>query len=212
MTLALVLTLSRAGIIGLVGAGAVFVAALSTRTRGLVRMLGVTSLTMMLMVALLQAGTGTILGRFAGAASSLEARGRIWDVAAQTATRFWQTGTGLNTFSAMTLLTNVRFEQHFSEAHNDYLQLAAEGGVLVGVPLIGLLVSVLVTIHRRMRESAASPDLVGRWIRFGSVISLGAIGAQEAVDFSLQIPANAALFAVVLAIALHRAPSARVHA
>jgi O-antigen ligase len=166
----------------------------------------------MFMVVFLQAGTNPVLARFAGTASSLEARGRIWDVALQTAARFWQTGTGLNTFSAMTLLSNASFQQHFSEAHNDYLQLAAEGGLLVGLPCIGLLITIAVTIGRRMRESAASPDAVARWIRFGAVISLGAIGVQEAVDFSLQIPANAALFTVVLAIALHRAPSARVHA
>jgi len=41
------------------------------------------------------------------------------------------------------------------------------------------------------------------------VTGLTAIALQETVDFSLQMPGNAALFAVVCAIALHRAPQLR---
>jgi hypothetical protein len=44
------------------------------------------------------------------------------------------------------------------------------------------------------------------WLRVGAVTGLTAIALQETVDFSLQIPGNAALFAVVCAIALHQAP------
>jgi hypothetical protein len=47
-----------------------------------------------------------------------------------------------------------------------------------------------------------------RWLRAGAVTSLIAIAFQETVDFSLQMPANAALFAVVCAIALHGRPQA----
>src|SRR4029453_14876969 len=43
-----------------------------------------------------------------------------------------------------------------------------------------------------------------KWLRAGAVASLIAIAFQETVEFSLQMPGNAALFAVVCAIALHR--------
>ena len=46
------------------------------------------------------------------------------------------------------------------------------------------------------------------WLRAGAVTSLMAIACQESVEFSLQMPGNAALFAIVCAIALHRPPSA----
>jgi hypothetical protein len=42
------------------------------------------------------------------------------------------------------------------------------------------------------------------WLRAGAVTSLLAIACQETVEFSLQMPGNAALFAIVCAIALHR--------
>ena len=41
------------------------------------------------------------------------------------------------------------------------------------------------------------------WIRFGAATGLAAIALQSAVEFSLQMPGNAALFVVLCAIALH---------
>jgi len=43
----------------------------------------------------------------------------------------------------------------------------------------------------------------------GAVTGLVAIALQETVEFSLQMPGNAALFAVLAAIAMHRSPGAR---
>lgn len=206
MALSLVLTLSRSGIIGLLAVVSVFVAALLTRTVGAARTLAVTGLATMLLAALLQAGTDPVLQRFAGGASSLEARIEIWDVAADRARRFWPGGTGLNTFGVVTLATEPSREWHFTEAHNDYLQIAAEGGVLVGIPAILLLGAIVLTIRRRMRQDRH--DSMRHWVRFGAVTGLLAIAVQAAVDFSLHIPANAVLFSVVLGIALHRPPVA----
>jgi hypothetical protein len=44
----------------------------------------------------------------------------------------------------------------------------------------------------------------------GAVIGLVAIGLQSIFEFSLQMPGNAALFAVLAAIALHRSPNLRL--
>ena len=44
------------------------------------------------------------------------------------------------------------------------------------------------------------------WIRLGAVTGLGAIALQSTVEFSLQMPGNAALCAVLCGIALHRDP------
>jgi hypothetical protein len=44
------------------------------------------------------------------------------------------------------------------------------------------------------------------WIRLGAVTGLIAIALQSTVEFSLQMPGNAALFAVLCGIALHRDP------
>ena len=48
---------------------------------------------------------------------------------------------------------------HFQEAHNDYLQLAAEGGLLVAVPALVSIACVIGGISRRL--AADRNDLLG---------------------------------------------------
>ena len=88
------------------------------------------------------------------------------------------------------------------EAHNDYLQLAAEGGLLLGLPITWLLVAFAREVRRRFRENA--DDTRTWWLRAGAVIGLGGLALQSLVDFSLQMPGNAVLFALLMAIAAHR--------
>ena len=59
-------------------------------------------------------------------------------------------------------------------------------------------------VRRRLGESRGS---TAWWLRAGAVTALVAIAMQETVEFSLQIPADALLFAAVCALALHQAPS-----
>ena len=91
---------------------------------------------------------------------------------------------------------------HLREAHNEYLQLAAEGGVLLGVPVVCALAAFARDVRRRFVGSSES----GYWVRLGAVTGLVAIALQSTVEFSLQMPGNAALCAVLCAIALHRDP------
>jgi hypothetical protein len=84
--------------------------------------------------------------------------------------------------------------------------LAAEGGLLLTIPAllgIGFLVRDL---RGAMLDERGSTEW---WLRAGAVASLFAIALQESVEFSLQMPGNAALFAVVCAIGLQRAPAKR---
>jgi hypothetical protein len=91
--------------------------------------------------------------------------------------------------------------QFYGESHNDYLELMAEGGFLVGVPIAICLIALAFEIRRRMKED---PPSTTWWLRRGATTGLVAIGLQETVDFSLQMPGNAVLFVVLCAIALHR--------
>jgi O-antigen ligase len=112
------------------------------------------------------------------------------------------TGTGLNTFGvSMLFYQSTHLHEFYAEAHNDYLQLAAEGGLLVGVPVVALLVVAGAEIARRLRDPGrgAVP-----WVRVGAVTGLVAVGLQDLVDFSLQLPGTAMLFCVLAAIALSR--------
>lgn len=79
------------------------------------------------------------------------------------------------------------YQQHelalyFSAAHNDYLQLAAEGGVLLTIPAALCALAFIVAVRRRFIEDASARTY---WLWVGAVTGLTAIALQETVDFSL---------------------------
>ena len=84
----------------------------------------------------------------------------------------------------------------YDEAHNDYVQFAAEAG-LVGVTLLGLL--VLLSFLAALRAHRLHSDPLMRGISFGSMMGIIALMIHSWVDFNLQIPANALTFMLVLA-------------
>jgi O-antigen ligase len=117
-------------------------------------------------------------------------------------------GTGFNTYgTAMAIYQTGIRELHFQEAHNDYLQIAAEGGLLVGLPTLATLVIFIRDVRRRVREAPKVGTTY--WLRVGAVIGLVSIALQSFFEFSLQMPGNAVLFAALAAIALHQSPSLR---
>lgn len=206
MALALVLTLSRSGIsalgVALAITGWCAVRRLQGRSRKLV---AVGYLVLLATLVLGWVGVDVAFSRFAESDwEQLGGRSGAWADAFATFRRHWLTGTGLNTYQ----VANLVYQQHdtasfVDAAHSDYLQLAAEGGVLLMAPVLLCLVLFARDVRRRFREDGRSSSY---WLRAGAVTGLVAIALQEAVEFSLQIPGNAALFAVVCAIALHTPP------
>jgi len=139
---------------------------------------------------------------------AVELRKNIWSDSAAVIRDFPLTGTGLNTFStAMVIYQTTQHDQQFQEAHNDYLQLLVEGGLLVAIPAAVALFLIARAIYRRF--GAREDDTLTYWIRVGAATGLLAIAAQASVEFSLQMPGNAAMAVVLLAIALHRPPQRR---
>jgi len=86
----------------------------------------------------------------------------------------------------------------FDYAHNDYVQFAAESG-LVGLAMLGLIVvwSLGVALVAQYRRR----DPLMRGFSFAAIMGITAILIHSTVDFNLQIPANAMLFMVLLAFA-----------
>jgi O-antigen ligase len=88
-------------------------------------------------------------------------------------------------------------EAYWDYAHNDYVQIAAETG-LVG---LGLLAGVvLMTIGRIMLLWRAHESRFHRGLAFGSAMAICALLIHSWVDFNLQMPANALVFCVLLAV------------
>jgi O-antigen ligase len=108
-------------------------------------------------------------------------------------------GWGLGTFPVV--YPSVRsFHTNYlvNAAHNDYIQTAVETG------LVGLLVALgfAVLLYRNgLRETAAWRASIGGSVRMGALIGVTGILMHSFWDFNLQIPANAALFFVLAAIA-----------
>jgi len=86
----------------------------------------------------------------------------------------------------------------WKHAHNDYLQFAAEFG-LAGFVMLGAIVirSAWMAISAQHRRR----DQKMRGIACGILMAIVAMLIHTAVDFNLQIPANAATFVVILAMA-----------
>jgi O-antigen ligase len=208
MAVALVQTESRAGILCLALAvvtvgGLVMRRGISTRTRILVASV----LILLPLTGVVVTGVRPIVARFvADSWSTVHGRLPIWRQAVVIAQDFPITGSGFNTYQTIVpFYTTTDLDEPYEAAHNDFLQLAAEGGLLVGLPVLATVGFFIWETRQRFRES--SDDSVTEWLRIGAVVGLSLMAVQETVDFSLQVPGNAALFVVLAAIAVHRAPT-----
>jgi O-antigen ligase len=205
MSLSLVMTMSRSGMTALALAilvtGCFIVRGGGSRTR---RATAWAYLILLVAVTVAWAGTDAIAARFAQTDwSEFNTRRGAWTDAWNIARAFPVAGTGLNTYGTATLVYQQHdLAQHYAQAHSDYLQLAAEGGLMLVLPAFAALVFFIRDVVRRFGED--DPGSTAWWLRSGAVTALLAVALQEAVDFSLQMPGNAALFAVVCALALHQ--------
>nr|AAP58532.1 hypothetical protein [uncultured Acidobacteriota bacterium] len=206
MATALVWSMSRSGMVSLACALGCF-GWLVKRRASLAaagRTLLLTTLGAVLIVSLSWRGTGRVLRWFADTRDLLSRRA-AWQDGWRLAGDFPLTGTGLNTYGdAMLFYQQQVLENWMSHAHNDYLQLLAEGGLLVCAPAIASAVLLALALRRSVGDARRDGDPRDYWIRAGAAVGLGAMCVQETVEFSLQIPANALLFATLAAMALSR--------
>jgi O-antigen ligase len=208
MAASLLMTKSRSGVGGLAIA-VIVVSVVAGRRFGSARA-GIAALVTLaiLFVVVLGLADSDFANRVTNRMDAVELRKNIWSDSATVIRDFPLTGTGLNTFgTAMVTYQTVQHDQHFQEAHNDYLQVLVEGGILVAIPAAVALLLIARAIYRRFK--AGEDDTLTYWIRVGATTGLVAIAAQAFVEFSLQMPGNAAMAVVLLAIALHRPPQRR---
>jgi O-antigen ligase len=212
MAIAMVYTLSMAGILCLALAVVVTGWTAFSGQSGSRRLMLGGYLLLVVVVALAWSSLDLVADRFAVANWS-QVNGRLgaWTDAWNIARRFIVFGSGMNTYGITTIFFQTFDRQvHYAQAHNDYLQILAEGGLLVAVPAAVAAVLLVVEIRRRFAET--EPGTMTYWVRVGAVTGLLAIALHETVDFSLQMPGNAVLFAVLAAIAVHRPVGAPVAA
>jgi O-antigen ligase len=130
----------------------------------------------------------------------LGGRREIWDRTWAMASDFWVTGVGVGAYErAMTVYQKQPHVFYFNHAHNEYLQLLSEGGVMLAVPAAVALAAAAWQIWRRIDGDRTAVF----WIRAGAASGLLAAAVQSVWDTGLRMPANAVLFAILAAIALH---------
>jgi O-antigen ligase len=108
-------------------------------------------------------------------------------------------GWGLGTFPVVYPEFRSFYTNFFvNEAHNDYLQLLVEMGLLGFAAMLWMLIVVYRTGIRKLGNWTA--DISGA-VALACLLGLSGILVHSAFDFNLQIPANAALFYVLCTVA-----------
>jgi O-Antigen ligase len=203
MSLAVLISTSRSGLIGLMGA--LTTSAWLSRRRsdfGVNRWI-VFQAALLLVVAVSFANVDSLMMRFDETlTTSAAGRGRsaIWVDARRLAADFRITGAGAGTFgTAITVYQTAEPGYAIGQAHNHYLQIAAEGGALLSVPAAVAVVAFLVLFLSRLKEDGTSDYLM----RAGAAAGVAGAMLQSFWETGLRMPANAMLIAVLAAVATH---------
>jgi O-antigen ligase len=214
MTLAVLVSLSRGGMLSLLGGGLAFLAMRWT----LRRPSGPRGWAPLVASAVL----GIFLATLLGVVLPREAHERMRSIAtpqADSSGSFrldtWQdslrlalaspwVGHGMGSFhDAFPRHKRGYGEERVEHAENDYLEMLVEGGLL-GFGLTVLAVLLLgVRSWRGVRETQ---DPLLRGIGVGALAGLSGLALHSAVDFNLRIPSNAVLAAFLVALAASLAP------
>jgi hypothetical protein len=208
MAAVLAATLSRSGLI----AGFAAAASILMLSRGRMERRGrgwlLVAVSLVALVGAAYANLGALMTRVGEAVGSgIGGRREIWTLTLAIIRDFPFTGVGVGSFQRATSVYQGAHDFSFNHAHNEYLQIAAEGGGLLGIPAACAALAACVSIAERLRADR-SPAF---WMRAGAVSALTAIAVQSLWDTGLRMPANAVLFAVCAAVAIHE-PSMERHA
>jgi hypothetical protein len=204
LTLAVLISTSRSGLIGLICAFAISMVLSRNRHQGSTarRWMFVQAI-LLAAVVLSFANFGSLANRFnetLAAQSPNRGRAAIWRDTARLASDFRWTGTGAGTFgAAMMAYQTTEPGYTIGQAHNHYLQLAAEGGFIVCAPTALILTAFLLVFRRRLMSDEGRDYL----IRAGAGAGIGGVLVQSFWETGLRMPANAMLFSVLAAIAIH---------
>ena len=201
-------SLSRGGIFGGAAGLMLFVVLAQSRTTGGRAMAGVAALVAaMVAIGAMYANLGALAMRMRETTELGEwGRRAIWHDTIVMIRDFPFAGVGAGAFQRGMLVYQEGSRQFFfNHAHNEYLQIAAEGGLLIALPAAFAAIAATVAIVRRLRADHTAMF----WIRAGAIAGIVAVAVQSLFDTGLRTPANGVLFAIVAAIAVHERESNR---
>ena len=138
-------------------------------------------------------GSRPLIERIASGGLVIQERWIQWEATEQLIGDFQWTGVGPGLYSyAFTAYKDDRLRPLvYDHAHNDYLELLSEQGI-IGIVLVSVL--VLLIYQRLMISFVKRSDIVIRGALFASLTGMTAMLFHSLVEFNFQIPANALYF------------------
>lgn len=129
-----------------------------------------------------------------------ESRLDFWKDSLDIIKHFTLTGAGIGAFSHIyPLHRSIVSDLFLTHAHNDYLELLAEGGV-IGFVIVFCFLAVL--FYKTYKTFSTRRDAISIYLYMGSVTALVAILLHSFTDFNLHIGANGLWFFFVAGIAV----------
>jgi len=194
---------------GLLSLYAVALLVIAVRVRGWKKWAVVAGLSLFFVFAFLFLPSDALLGKFEGLSTedhfSAEGRWPIWLDTIRLVAAYPLFGCGLGNFETAFLKYQTSVvDATFSFAHNDYLQILAELGLLGFVLMAALALPILT---RTVRSALRPPTHDTRYLAVGCTGAFVAIGLHSLSDFNLYIPANALLLAWIAGIAAALLPA-----
>jgi O-antigen ligase len=143
----------------------------------------------------------TIGGEVSAASESRMSRAQIWSSTYRLIADNKYLGVGFGAYPmAITRYDRGPGALSLEQAHNDYLETLANGG-LIGAILVLCFIGVLVY---RIRQTLRTRDQVRRAIGIGAAAGIAGVAIHSAFDFGLHITANAVMFTALIVLATAR--------
>lgn len=199
---ALLLCGSRGGIVGFAFASLFLIFVLRRPNIGIRQLFAFASLIILCGLLVLWFGASTTMQRFETLTVSDISRDQRVSMDRDTWKIFldhYSTGTGLGTLETVF----PRYETSYTErivdhAHNDYLELLAETGIIGGI--LGLVFIVLL-FHQGFANLKSRQRQSDHFFYAGALAACSALLLHSFVDFNLHVPANALLFLLLATLA-----------
>ena len=135
------------------------------------------------------------------AGSFFSDRAVVWEATCELIKDFPLTGAGLGTYK--TVFQRYKQEDFdyrlsiYDHAHNDYLEIIAEVGIIGIIPLFfGILYFIIVIL----KKWAKTKNPFSKGISLGGVGAMAYISLHSLMDFNLHIPSNAMIFCIIMAL------------
>ena len=140
-----------------------------------------------------------------GKETFFHSRGWIWRDTAAMIRDNWVTGVGLGAYPTAYPIYSTRDRMApVSQAHNDYLQILADGGIFGAIIALWF---IFLVARDTLRASRHGNPLMAA-TALGCASGLFALMVHSLFDFNLQIPSNALLFLVLTSVVSRIAASA----